>query len=81
MSGDEGHVESPSVRVVQAVADANGVDPSELDPLSGRLDLESMDEFLTNSSEPVRIECSLGEFRVEVRSDGDVRLSSTSTEP
>lgn len=80
MSGGERHTEAPSERVVQAVAAANGVDPAELDPLSPRLDLESMDEFLTNSSEPIRIECSLGEFRVEVRSDGDVRLSA-STEP
>jgi len=82
MNGDDPHTTPPSVRVVNEVAAAKGVDPVELDPLSEYLDLESVDALLANSSGGVRVECSIDELRVavEVGSDGQVKVSPIPTE-
>ena len=41
---------APSMVIVDAVATAEGVDPMELTPLSGELDLEALDTLLLSSA-------------------------------
>jgi hypothetical protein len=66
---------APSVQVVNAIADARGVDPLDLDPLWGRLDLDAVDDLFTNSTGAVRVEWSTEEVRVTVEPDGRVEIS------
>lgn len=80
MNGDEVGTPPPSVRVVNEVADAKGVDPLELDPLSDHLDLESIDTLFSNSDGPMRFECRIEEFRVVIRVDDALSVSLTATE-
>jgi hypothetical protein len=65
-----------SVRVVEAVAEAKGVDPADLDPLGEELDLEAMEAALTNSAASVRFEWSTDDLSVSVTSDGDVDVTT-----
>jgi predicted dinucleotide-binding enzyme len=80
MIDDEAGTTSPSMRVVDAIATAIGVDPIDLDPLSNCLALEALDDLLANSSVPVRVECTIDEVVVAVDPDGEVRVSSASTD-
>jgi len=41
---------SPSVTIIDAVAAAEGVEPTELDPLAEEIDLEALDHLLRNSA-------------------------------
>jgi hypothetical protein len=79
MTGSELHAR-PSLRVVNAVADAQGVPPADLDPLTGRIDLESLDDLLANSAAGVRVACLIDGFRVEVDSEGEVQVSRETTD-
>lgn len=78
MNDTDPHDTEVSVRVVNEVAAAKGVDPTELDPLSAFVDLESVDALIENSTEPVRIECSFGGVQVEIDSDGEVQVTTVS---
>lgn len=74
MSDTESNDADPSVRVATEIAAAKGVDPTDLDPLSTLVDLESVDTLVANSTERVRIEWSFDDLHVEIDSDGDVRV-------
>jgi hypothetical protein len=76
MNDEAPRATTPSERVVRKVADAKGVAPTELDPLSETVDLESMDGLVENSATGVRIECSIEGVRVRIGPDGAVEVSS-----
>jgi len=42
--------QSPSMAIIDAVAAAEGVEPTELAPLSEEIDLEALDRLLLNSA-------------------------------
>jgi hypothetical protein len=65
---------------VNAVADARGVDPLDLDPLWGRLDLDAVDDLFANSNGNVRIEWSTDEVRLTIEPDGRVEVSGLAAE-
>jgi hypothetical protein len=70
--------------LVDAVAEAEGVAPSELPPLYGSLDLDALTTLLTNSSEAVDDELLLGvrmdRWNVFVSSDGRIRVCDATDE-
>jgi hypothetical protein len=66
-----------SVRIANEVADAKGVDPMDLDPLSAVVDLESLDTLVANSAASLRLEWCVDDLTVEVAPGGEVRVSQT----
>ncbi|ELY66492.1 HalOD1 output domain-containing protein [Natronococcus jeotgali] len=69
----------PSVRVVEAVADAEGVDPTDLEPsLHEAVDAAALDELFAPTAGSARRNGSLSfaycGYDVTVRSDGRVAL-------
>lgn len=63
-----------AVDVVEEIARANAVDPVDLDPLSGVVDLDALDELLRRSASEVRIEFEYERHTVTVRGDGRVTV-------
>ncbi|WP_293032256.1 HalOD1 output domain-containing protein [Natronococcus sp.] len=79
MSGSPPHSpRSPSLRVVDAVADAEGIDPVELEPpLYDAVDPNAIDELFTttpSASRNGRLNFQYRGYDVTVRSDGTVSL-------
>ena len=72
---DERTSESPSMRIIEAVAAARGADSTEIEPLYGLYDLEAIDELVQNSRGDVRLQLSVDGHRVEVGPDGSVDIS------
>jgi hypothetical protein len=66
---------APSVQVVNAIADAQDVDPLDLEPLWGRLDLDAIDDLFANSTGAVRVEWTTEDVRLTVEPDGRVEIS------
>ena len=71
---------SPSVAVIDAVAAAEGVDPTELDPLSGEIDLEALDRLLLNSAPDTCgvLRLCLAGWNVFVSGDGRITVCDPS---
>jgi len=75
---------APSMVIVDAVATAEGVDPMELTPLSGELDLEALDRLLTSSGTDA---CKILSFHIAgwnvlVAGDGRINVCEPSeTDP
>lgn len=70
--------ESLSTAVVQTLADAEGVDPLELDPLYNTLDPDALDKLFssTGDSEPQgSVRFTTNGYEVTVTSTGRVHLS------
>ena len=72
------HRDSPSLRVVEALADATDTDPLELEPLYNVVDPEALDRlFRTDSHISASVRFEYEGHTVEVRSDGSVSIDGT----
>ncbi|GAB3677789.1 HalOD1 output domain-containing protein [Halopiger thermotolerans] len=70
--------DSPSLRLIDALADATDTDPLELDPLYDAVDPEALDRFLEgDSTGAATVQFSYDGHCVEVRSDGVIAVDST----
>lgn len=68
---------SPSDRVVQTIADREGVDPTELPPLFESVDPDALDALLRrDDTAGAQVTFTHHGHEVTVRSDGRVSLSS-----
>lgn len=67
---------SVSVAIVEALAAAENVGPTQIDPLADEIDLEALETLVTSSdtSDAVAVRVSLSGWNVFVRSDGVVRV-------
>lgn len=65
----------PSVRIVEAIADARGDDSTDLEPLYGQFDLEAIDHLVQNSRGDLRVEMTVDGYLVAIRGDGVVEVS------
>ena len=78
---------SPSVAIANAIAEAAGVDPLELPPLYGHVDIGALDAFLGAMTEPrtpgAILSFQIGTWNVFVRVDGKIRVcdATRSTAP
>lgn len=70
----------PSVAIVDAVAAAEGVEPTELDSLSYKIDLEALDQLLLNAAPGTcGVFClSIAGWNVFVSGDGHVLVCDPS---
>jgi len=76
---DESAAQSPSEAVVEALADAKGVDPLELDPLYDAIDPDALDALFDGAADgrrQGRVEFRTAGYRVEVTATGRVHLTS-----
>lgn len=70
---DAGGAGAASEAVIQAIAEAKGVDPLELDPLYDRIDLDAVDRLFASADVPAgRLTFDVAGCRVRVRADGQV---------
>jgi len=63
---------SPVVAVVERVAAADGVDPTDLPPLDDRVDADALDQLLTDAAADVTVEFEYAGYTVVARSGGAV---------
>lgn len=69
-----------SDRVLEAVADARGTDPLELDrPLYDVVDPDALDALFAadDGTDTLRVEFTYGGYRVTVRGDGQIGVRAT----
>lgn len=72
------HHDSPSLRVIDALADATDTDPLELDPLYGVIDPEALDQFIRADTDGnASVQFAYDGHDVEVRGDGTVAVDGT----
>lgn len=72
------HHDSPSLRVVDALAAATGTDPLDLEPLYHVVDPEALDRlFRTDSSVSACVRFEYDDHAVTVRSDGTVTVDGS----
>lgn len=80
---DASGTRSLSDKVVQTLADAEGVDPLELDPLYEVVDPDALDRLFDSTSDDDRregrVQFRASGYRVEVTSSGRVHLTSLET--
>lgn len=70
--------DSPSLRVIDALADATDTDPLELDPLYNVVDPEALDQFVrADASDAVSVQFVYDGHDVEVRGDGSITVDGT----
>lgn len=69
---DQSRPPAPSLAVVEAVADAEGCDPRDLDPIANVVDPDALDAVLGEVGAEVTF--SYEGYRVTVTSAGDVRV-------
>lgn len=63
-----------SERVIEAVAEAKGINPIDLDPLYQYLDLEALDALVASGNQDLSIRWRVDGAEVEVWGDGEVRV-------
>jgi len=72
----------PSITIIEAVAAAENVAPTELDPPGEEIDLKGIDQLFTEQSEtatsPKLLRCSVAGWNVFVRGDGAIRVCDPS---
>ncbi|HMB49785.1 HalOD1 output domain-containing protein [Natronoarchaeum rubrum] len=77
---DAARTSGASDAVIQAVAEAKGVDPLELDPLYDRIDLDAVDRLFASADVPAgRLSFEVAGCRVRVRADGQVSATPLGT--
>ena len=71
--------ESLTFEIVQAIANECGIDPLEMRPLQGHVDLEALDQLFQSASNARHITISFQyeEHVVQVSGDGTVDVSSS----
>lgn len=76
------HHDSPSLRVVDAIAAVTDTDPLELDPLYSVVDPEALDQlFQSNTGLVGSVEFEYESHTVAVRSDGTVSVDGAVHRP
>lgn len=71
-NGNDG---SPSLAIIDALADLEGVAPTSLDSLYGTIDSTALDDLLGNAnSSPVVVEFRRGDYRITVDDDGEITI-------
>lgn len=73
-SGSDDHV---ALQVVEQLALAEGLDPSDLPPLFPVIDLEALDTFIESAPPDTTVSFSVKGYDIEVSGDGTVSLDST----
>lgn len=81
--GVDGEDRRPSLAVIEAVARAADVNPTDLDPLGNYVDLEALDRLFEASSSTAMgvdtvVQFSVDDWNVFVRGDGRVRVCDAS---
>lgn len=72
------HNDSPSLRVIDALATTTGTDPLELDPLYEAVDPEALDKLFQDDSGAFAVVSFEYEgHSVEVRGDGTISVDGT----
>jgi hypothetical protein len=66
-----------SIQVVYQLADAQGLDPKDLPPLTRTIDLEALDNFIDSAPSDATVSFSVDGFNITVLGDGTVRLDSS----
>ncbi|MFC6976296.1 HalOD1 output domain-containing protein [Halomicroarcula sp. GCM10025709] len=70
---------SPSIRLVETIADIEGVDPIELDfVLAEAIDPHALDALLDHDGEPIVVEFTVGGHEV-VATDTELRVDDSVT--
>lgn len=62
------------VRIIDTVADARGVAPDSLDPLSTHFDVEALEQFINSTNVPAKIAIELEDCTVVIDSEGKVSM-------
>ncbi|SFC52199.1 hypothetical protein SAMN05444422_109214 [Halobiforma haloterrestris] len=75
----EPSTESVSIDIVTAVADARGVDPTELPPLYYAIDPDAIDQLFQSQvqNESLRVQFTFAGCNVTISSDGQVTVTPT----
>lgn len=73
-AGEYTHNQSISLKVIQAVADREGVDPTELSPLYDAIDPEALDSLFKSKDTDGRVEFHWLGYRIVVYSSGSIRV-------
>lgn len=68
--------DSVSIRVVDQLADAQGLDPKDLPPLTHTIDLEALDTLIDSVPSDATVSFSVDGYDVTVTGDGTVNLDS-----
>ncbi|SDR31612.1 HalOD1 output domain-containing protein [Natronobacterium texcoconense] len=72
------HTDSPSLRVVDALAAVTDTDPLELEPLYHAVDPEALDQLFRDESDAyASVRFDYQDHTVEVRGDGTVAIDGT----
>ncbi|TYL36061.1 hypothetical protein CV102_24280 [Natronococcus pandeyae] len=69
-----GSHETPTTTVVNAVAEIEGIDATELEPLYERIDTDALNVLLDSPKSQIKVAFKYGEYLVEVTKDGDVTV-------
>lgn len=79
--------QTPSMAIVEAVAEAEGIDPAELPPMYEIVDSDAVDRLFTSYDEAEESEAVLSfthdHWNIFVRGDGEIRVcdATQSTDP
>lgn len=65
-----------SIRLVEQLADAEGLDPSDLPPLGQAIDLEALDTLIESTTSTLTVTFSVNGYDALVTSKGSVVLDS-----
>lgn len=68
--------DAPSVHVVQEIATAEEIDPTELRPLHEVLDPDALDELIHGASADLTVEFAYGGYSVRVDGAGRVTVDA-----
>jgi hypothetical protein len=74
---DPGHGDRVTLQVVERIAFAEGLDPSDLPPLFPVIDLEALATFIESAPPDTTVSFSVDGYDIEVSGDGTVCLDCT----
>lgn len=79
---DQMDVERPSLALVEAVAEAKGVDPLTLDPLGNSVDMDALDTVLQTreTDSPVKVSVKFAGYCATLSSYGSIVLRPLDSE-
>lgn len=63
-----------SERVIEAIAEARGVDPADLEPVYNHIDLEALDALVASGNRDLSVRWRIDGAQVEVWGDGEVQV-------
>jgi hypothetical protein len=77
-SSASGEADPVSIRVVERLADAEGLDPKDLPPLARTVDLEALDSLIESAASDTTVSFSVDGYEVTVDGEGTVSLDPSS---